>query len=292
MELKNDVRGISFVVLAAAMLAFIVGVGCGGSSKNPPAADDAGMDAAEDGAAQDAAPDAEGPAHFATCKELREATLAETGEAPIDGTYTLFVGGDAAKPWDAFCRRMNLSEPLEYLSVDDDDNYSSISTGTVVATTSYRRYRINPTSLEIDPMDGTFAVNDDGFGDVVLPLESLTQIPAGYAEFQPASSNDGPAALSQASLVGTPFAFSESILENGLGDFFCKVSTNSVEGDDADSTVTVEGSLRGFELEAINANTASSPEMNASTRYVADCANLGPDSDFTMGAWPLVYAGP
>ena len=224
-----------------------------------------------------------------TCKEVQSAAVAETGNRPSDGTYTLYVNGDKNSPWEAFCFRMNLESPTEYLTVSQSDNYSQIGNGTYVSFTSYRRYRIDPSSLEINPLDARFATNS-GF-DVFMPdlPAGLTSIPAGWAEFQPHRSDDGPAAVAYASLTGTPFVFSESILSNNLSDFFCTVSDPSTPpSDTTGSGAQVSADLSTFALFAINSNQANQP-TGVWTREVADCADLGPTSNFTTASCPLQY---
>lgn len=79
------------------------------------------------------------------------------------GSLLLSNGGDA---------------PLEYLTVEESNNYSQIGNGRITAVTSYRRYRIDPTSLEINPLDNAFATNS-GFEDFTPELaDGLTSIPA------------------------------------------------------------------------------------------------------------------
>ncbi len=224
-----------------------------------------------------------------SCLELQQTIVAETGARPADGTYTLYVGNDKNKPWDAFCFHMNLASPLEYLSVSEDLNYSQAGDGRFVAVTTYRRFRINPTTLEIDPLDDTFA-SSEGFDSFTPELPTdFTNIPAGWAQFQPTRSDDGPAAEANASFSGTPFAFSETILANSLSDFFCTVTTG---GDPADGegTAEVSADLTAFHLTAINSNQGNAPS-GIITREVADCENLGPSSTFTTASWPLQYVG-
>ena len=83
----------------------------------------------------------------------------------VDGTYTLYVNGDPAKPWEAFCAGMQLaSGPSEYLTLVNvlgDANFSQytaggFSPGTNVKT-SYIRLRLDPTTLKVAIADETFA---------------------------------------------------------------------------------------------------------------------------------------
>jgi len=226
----------------------------------------------------------------ASCQELRSQILSETGSSPANGTYTLYVNGDQNSPWEAFCYQMDGDSPVEYLTVLESNNFSQVGNGTHVAVTSYRRFRIDPTSLEINPLDNTFATNS-GFEDFTPELpDGLTYIPAGWAEFQPTRSDDGPAAEGQADLTGTAFVFSQSILANNLGGFFCQVSSDGTNPEDTDGTgASVAADLSSFLLTAINSNPGNQA-TGVWTREVADCANLG-GSSFTSASWPLQYAG-
>lgn len=214
-----------------------------------------------------------------TCKGVQELAVKDTGNRPVDGTYTLYAGSDETKPWEAYCYQMNRSEPVEYLTVDEDSNFSEISSGTSVVVTHYRRYRIDPESLEIDPLDDTFATTE-GTSDF-MP-DDRSHIPAGWAQFRSSSNNDGPEANSSIDLDGTAFAFSEEVLDD---DFFCTVSTG---GNGDSSSVTIQSDLLKVTLTAIN-DTA-----NEQTKAVGDCTNLsvqdnpGTD-DFTSAAYPLQY---
>ncbi len=226
-----------------------------------------------------------------TCLEAKELAIDETGSTPSDGTYTLYVDGDEAQPWDAYCYNMSRSEPLEYLTVTEADNYSQIRNDSSVAETTYRRWRIDPATLEIDPLDDTFATSDFDSFTPVFPVDTMESIPGGWAEVQPVSFNAGTAAESNASLEGTAFAFSETILTNDLADFFCQVDSTTIQPDSTAGTgAEVASDLLSFHLTAVNTN--SEIFMGVSTREVADCDNLGPTAtDFTTAAWPLEYVG-
>lgn len=213
------------------------------------------------------------------CKDIQDQMVEDTGNRPADGTYTLYIGADETKPWEVFCSNMNLSEPVEYLTVDEDSNFSEIGSGTDVVVTYYRRYRIDPERLEIDPLDDTFATTE-GTSDF-MP-DDRSHIPAGWAQFRSASSFDGPAANASIDLDGTAFVFSEDVLDD---DFFCTVTTG---GDGTSSSITIQADLIKVELTAIN-DTA-----DEQTKTVGDCTNLsvqdnsGTD-DFTSAAYPLQY---
>jgi hypothetical protein len=226
-----------------------------------------------------------------TCAEIQEIAIEETGDRPENGTYTLYINGDESQPWDVYCHNMTRSEPLEYLTVTESANYSQIGNETAVATTSYRRYRIDPITLIIDPMDSTFADNDAGFDSFspIFPVEGMEYIPAGWAEFQPTIYNMSEGVMAEVSLEGTAFIFSESIEANNLEDFFCKVTSDNSYDDDG-TEATVLSDLTGFSLTA--KHSYSFGPTPTSTRMVADCENLGTTAtDFSTAAWPLEYVG-
>lgn len=227
-----------------------------------------------------------------TCFEIQEQVVDETGERPDNGIYTLYVEGDEDKPWDAYCYNMRRSEPIEYLNVEEADNYSEVrNDNNVVATTSYRRLRIDPINLTINPLDDTFATSD--FEDTftpVFPVEGMESIPAGWAEVQPLALNDGTAAESNVSLADTAFSFLLS--EEDVSDFFCQVDSETVvEANTEGTDVEVAGDLKSFHLTAVNTNLAGDAS-GISTREVADCETLG-SNDFDIedseAVWPLQY---
>ncbi len=226
-----------------------------------------------------------------TCEEVQQYAVDQTGDRPADGTYILYINGDASQPWDAYCYNMRRSEPSEYLTVSESDNYSQIGNETVVATTSYRRYRIDPITFIIDPTDTTFADNDAGFDSFspVFPIEGMEYIPAGWAEFQPTQYNMSEGVMAEVSLEGTGFIFSNTIEANDLNDFFCKVTSDNSYDDDG-TEATILSDLTGFTLTA--KHSFSFGPTDTSTRMVADCENLGSTAtDFSTAAWPLEYVG-
>lgn len=222
-----------------------------------------------------------------TCAEVKEQAIDETGGSPSNGTYTLYIDGDESMPWEAYCYNMKKTEPLEYLEVAEADNYSQISDGTNIAQTTFSYFRIDPTNLEIDPLDTRFGDSDFSDFEPMLATEDMNDIPAGWAEFQvPSEYNPTPSgAEAKVSLAGTPFVFSEDIEDN---NFFCQVDSTVEQGEFSTGTADVSSDLTTFTLTAITTYS----EMGISTREVADCDNLGTGAtDFSTAAWPLTYVG-
>lgn len=216
-----------------------------------------------------------------TCLDVRTALLA-AGQSPIDGSYTLYVGRDPNRPWTVYCRHMSLAQPSEYLSVDENENYSQMSNGALVTESQYRRLRIDPVTLVVDLLDGAFATTEEG---ALLPPAGRQHVPAGFAEFASPNDGDGPAAKAKIDLADTPFAFSQAILANGL-EYFCAATDDQTPADGG-NTVTVSVDLESFTLEAID------PRGTHATKMVADCAHLSvPDATITTGTLPLRYDAP
>ena len=91
-----------------------------------------------------------------TCADIKSHVPGAT-----DNTYTLYLGGDAGKPWKAFCAGM-ATTPHEYLSLTGMNfaqyNSGGASPGTDVKTT-YSKVRFDPATLKIDISDRTFATS-------------------------------------------------------------------------------------------------------------------------------------
>ena len=88
--------------------------------------------------------------------------LVDTPDA-VDGIYTLHVGGDLARPWEAWCVDM-AGTPREYLLLPmngPDFNFSEFLVGPrqpdTTVKTMYSRVRVDPRTLFVDVGDKTFA---------------------------------------------------------------------------------------------------------------------------------------
>lgn len=216
-----------------------------------------------------------------TCADVQVAVLDETGDRPVNGTYTLYIEGDETKPWDAYCHDMNRSRPKEFITVNESDNYSQFSGTIEITETKYRRYRIDPVSLKIDPLDDTFATTT---GEILFLPDEREHIPAGWAQFGDGSVFGNDTARAKIDLTDTPFVFADSVATN----FFCTEA--AAGGNSSSSGFTLLSNLSSVTL------TARNTDPSFYVKTVADCANLsGMDQmgteDFTKGAWPLQYVG-
>jgi len=130
----------------------------------------------------------------ATCGEY---LIANPGS--VDGEYTLYVGNDVDKPWDAYCHNM-AGTPVEYLSLINTGgayNYGEyIDVGCVVVT-HYTRVRLNPVTIIVDTADQLFSSST---GNCMHGTISVTSISYGAAMRCGAALATG-----NADLVGTDF---------------------------------------------------------------------------------------
>lgn len=124
-----------------------------------------------------------------------------------DGTYTLYLGGDSRKPWQAHCAGM-ANIPHEYLSLTGMNfaqyTHGGNSPGMDVRTT-FTKVRFDPATMKIDSSDRSFAtstgtLNHSGSGTMV------TSMPYGVA--MDCIGNNSTAGVAQIDLTGTSFTLS------------------------------------------------------------------------------------
>ncbi|MEO8700070.1 MAG: GON domain-containing protein [Kofleriaceae bacterium] len=147
--------------------------------------------------------------------------------AAVDGPFTLYLGGDAGKPWTAFCANMART-PAEYLSLTEANfsQYTSggASPGASVRTT-FTKVRFRPATLAIVIADKRFATSTGGLdhsGDT-----EVTSMPYGVAmDCRNAGSSAGVATLD---LRGTKFTFAASSFAQGGNN--AASTRNSSSGD-------------------------------------------------------------
>lgn len=147
-----------------------------------------------------------------------------------DGNYTLYIGGDPAKPWEAFCADMQATTgPVDYLplvSVLADHNFSSYtaggaSPGTTVKT-SYIRLRINPATLVVQIGDQRYATSSGSLSH--SGAGPVTAMPYGVA--MSCGTATGRANID---LRGTSFAVADTF--GGGGSFFDTLTNTSIDPD-------------------------------------------------------------
>ena len=136
----------------------------------------------------------------ATCADVKAHVPAAT-----DGVYTLYLGGNASKPWTAYCAHM-ATTPLEYLSLTGA-NYAQYTAGGgspgMDVKTTYTKVRFNPATLKIDISDRAYATSQ-GMLNHSASGTMVTSMPFGVAmDCRLANSKAGVALID---LTATAFA--------------------------------------------------------------------------------------
>lgn len=187
----------------------------------------------------------------ASCAELRA-----QDPAAEDADYTLYVGGDEAKPFTAWCQDM-ATTPLEYLRLENvmgNSNFAQYTAGGASSGDDVRTYyfylRIDPATLVVNTSDQRFAMSDgtlshSGGGPV-------TSMPYGVAMGCGSVASKG---LANIDLRGTHFAVNDTFRFVGSASF------GVIAADGAMTTIDIEGG--GFCGWMAPANTAFDPMNTA-----------------------------
>lgn len=167
------------------------------TGKSDAADSEAVVDAGPSDAPNDSLSEGSPPQYPATCAVL----TATSPTSPPDGSYTLYLGGDPAKPWTAYCH-----DGLEYLTLPTSStNYSQFTAGGVAVginvRTSYTRVRYVVDLGEVDISDQTFATSTGSIQitGVVAPVTSMLY---GVA----ASCDGADSGIAMIDLTGTSFS--------------------------------------------------------------------------------------
>ena len=136
----------------------------------------------------------------ASCRDIKAAN-----PSAANGSYQLYVGGDAAKPWTAWCHDM-AGTPVEFLSLPStaaSANFSQYTAGYnngggSNVRTVFTKVRIDPTTLRVSNGNQTFATSS---GQLTHggPVTSMSYAAAMNCDF-------GNPGLGNVDLRGTPFA--------------------------------------------------------------------------------------
>ncbi|MFY0527985.1 GON domain-containing protein [Archangium gephyra] len=140
------------------------------------------------------------PSTPASCQDIKTAN-----PAAADGEYVLYVNGDAARPWTAWCKDM-AGAPKEYLSLPSTGpslNYSQYTAGVhngggTNVRTLFTKVRIDPATLQVTTGDQSFSTSSGllWHGDAVT---SMSYAAAMNCDF-------GTPGVGNVDLRGTPFA--------------------------------------------------------------------------------------
>lgn len=186
----------------------------------------AGRDLALDAAAPDAArPDAARPCDLAGCPGACEetstgpacvlpATCAEAQRhgAPPDAPTPLYVDGDRARPWLAYC-----DGDREYLPVPAATNFGQYTAGGsspgTSRRTSYAMLRLDPSTLRVDVADARHATSVGGPMTHGQGGPTVDVLPVGVAiDCVAHGSSSGRGGVD---LTGTPFVVTSRFLVHG-----------------------------------------------------------------------------
>lgn len=152
-----------------------------------------------------------------------------------DDDYTLYVGGDEAKPFVAWCQDM-AGTPLDYLKLENvqgSSNFAQYTAGGASSGTDVRTYyfylRFNPETLTVDTSDQTFAMSDGSLNH--SGAEPVTSMPYGVAM----ACGGGVKGLANIDLRGTRFAIADSFQFRGTASFGVMVADAEMQ------TIDIEG---------------------------------------------------
>jgi len=126
------------------------------------------------------------------------------------GNVTLYLGGNAAQPWTAFCA----ANGKEYLSLTSAANYAQYSrdSGADVRTT-YTKIRIVPgTTAVVDIDDKTFATST---GSLMHGGDTVTSMP--YAIAMDCEGSGNSSGVASIDLANTPFVVDDPFETRGSG---------------------------------------------------------------------------
>ncbi|WP_375768509.1 GON domain-containing protein [Archangium gephyra] len=138
----------------------------------------------------------------ASCQDIKTAH-----PAAADGAYVLYVNGDVAKPWEAWCHNM-AGTPAEYLSLPSTGpslNFSQYTAGANSGggsnvRTLFTKVRIDPATLRVTTGDQTFSTSS---GFLWHPVQNAVTSMSYAAAMNCDFGNPG---LGNVDLRGTPFA--------------------------------------------------------------------------------------
>jgi hypothetical protein len=171
------------------------------------------------------------------CLPMNCVGVQQADDVRTDGEYTLYIGGDPAKPFDAYCADMATLWPAEYVTLKTtapSANYSQYtaggaSYGTTVIT-SYSKLRIDPSTLAVDIDDERFATSSGQLFHSGHSNEPVTSMPFGVAM----SCDNAMSGRANIDLRGLPFTYEGSFATNAIG-------MGSIGSDPAHQQFTLEG---------------------------------------------------
>lgn len=148
-----------------------------------------------------------------TCREL-----AVNQPGASDGSYTLYLGGDEARPWTAYCKDLGTATPTEYLTLpatsptSGNGNFAQYTAGGNApgsdVRTIYQRVRLDPLRLLVDIGDRTYASSS---GSLLHYRATLTAVP--FATAHDCIAGQSATGIGRIDLTGTPFSVAPDAFE-------------------------------------------------------------------------------
>lgn len=173
---------------------------CGAADRCIPAPDGDGGNSGDGGSGGDGGFGDSATSRPASCSEIRAAN-------PLagDGSYTLYVNHDSARPWTALCNGMGGEAPAEYLTLlRGSSNFSElgpgVNAGGTTVHTTYWSLRLDPITLRVNANDQQYASSNAG--SIRVQNVAITSMPYGVAAGCDLANANGKAGIN---LIGTPF---------------------------------------------------------------------------------------
>ena len=177
------------------------------------------------------------------------AMLKQQQPSAEDGPHTIYLHGQTAVTLYCYDMAANQGNPTDYLTLPataSGNNYSLISYPEGAIITQYEKVRLNPSTLQIDPTDKTFATPAESLaGYIPIFGDQLADYPAVASDFAVATGcnrNQADAPLGRANMdfTGTPFVLDPTITFNSYGGDVQEAS-NIVSEDGKSVNLAVNG---------------------------------------------------
>lgn len=149
-----------------------------------------------------------------TCAQLKDLAPA----AP-DGAYQLYVEGDAARPWLAWCHDM-AGTPREYLTLPKQgvlENIATYRNSGTFRTTQYKKIRLDPATWRVDTADATFV---DKIGAALYGVQAVATVAYGAGVACPSGLSGA-----NVDLRNTPFAVTSQWCFGGASNSSSKMGS-------------------------------------------------------------------
>ena len=152
---------------------------------------------------------------YRSCAEIRQAR-----PDAADGYYTLYIGGDIAKPFEVYCLGMGQA-PAEYLPLLNSgegggSNYVLFKVGGATQGTDqyeyFRLIRLNPFTLEVDRSDRTFSTMVGLYDFKPAYRDNHTWRRMQYGEVRSCVKARDESSRANVDLRGTPFTVDPSVV--------------------------------------------------------------------------------